>query len=155
EPDQEEVAGLLLAARGKADRVVELGVGPVEDELQILGQMPVEPEVRLEEAGCPKCGVGQSRREDVLADVQEPVTDERLDRPPAETTLANIERMEGFDDADAAPCLPGQQVAGLDVVALDRDAGPRGEIADQRVILVAALPLADDRQLPEVPREME
>src|SRR2546421_358514 len=41
EPQPEQVAGQLPAAGREDDRLVELGVVPVEDHLDVLGQMPV------------------------------------------------------------------------------------------------------------------
>src|SRR5262249_18436683 len=89
---------------------------------------------------------GQSGGENLVADIEVLIAEERFQGPRAVPAGAPAEddRIVRLDDADAAPRLAGEQVAGLDVVASDGNL--RLVAVADGVALVAALPLADQCQ---------
>src|SRR5262249_48382275 len=144
EPHEEQVTGELATTRGEDDRVAELGVVPAEVHLDVLRQVPVGADPHVLDAVGPLVGVGQAGGKDVVADVQVLVADERLPGPEAARAVLELDGVLRLDDADAAAGLAGDQVAALDVEALDGQLGPLLEVLGRGVGVEAAAPLADE-----------
>src|SRR4051812_32174087 len=100
EPEPEQVAGLLERAGPVDDRIAEDGLLPVEVDLGVLVQVPVEAEVGHEDVVGPEVGIGESGPEDVPAEVDRGEPGGRLDRPEAELRSLEVERAERVDHAE-------------------------------------------------------
>ena len=91
----------MPGARAEEDRVAELGVLPDERQLDVLGPVPVEADVDRVEAVGPEVGVGQAGGEDLVADVEQVVAPDQLERPRPEPAGAEVEVAERLDRAAA------------------------------------------------------
>src|SRR5579864_6606020 len=106
----EQVVDRLESPRCGENGLAKHRTLPVEVNLEVAIQVPVESHVYELDVVGPEVGIGEAAREDLLAHVEFAVAGLDLECPCAEAALAEVEGVQRFDEAEPFALLSGQDI---------------------------------------------
>src|ERR1700709_1157495 len=111
ESQPEEVARLLIAAGPILHHAPEDRVLPIEVNLGVFVEIPVETKVGHIKGVGPEIGIGQATRENVRAQFERAEAPYQLPGTRPHLAGAEVERFERLDRPATLQCLARQEVA--------------------------------------------
>src|SRR5208283_4838239 len=113
---------------------------PVEVELDVPVEIPVEAQVGHVESIRPEVGVGQAPAEDLIADLKVAVAELELDGTRPELPVSQVEGMERLDQSALLERFSRQDIAQLDMIAAHGQVDGLGAGRRQGEVVEAAVP---------------